>query len=866
VSGGLPIIDGKLQVFAPFFEDLVRLQEELSGEELGQFPPGGEGDFAGTIFGLGAVIGHVLGVYQDFYGGEAFIGTALTEQSLVRHGRRIAYTTDPGVAATGVIAIQVKPGLSGLLPEGLPLLSVPLGEQGSENYETLEARALNSDWNALELTDRTVPIPSTAVGTTELEIQGIGFELVPGDIVLLVRVEEEPTTVPFLRTLVEVREDVTLGITTLVLDEAIALSLPAAGATLADYRVLARPALDLRLFAWDADPQIFPPAEIQNRNDFAHNSSTVIESTITIPGATAALTTTIRTFQPTFGYEVFHEGTSTTYSPDDVYLNEELDDELVGTWAVRLQEGSTPRLVPFSITSQGIVSVSFKREQKQTTQVGTGTPGEQFSTQWVSASTTRVRLDSGDSAVPSNRSAHDVRSHWLAGFELSLELRQEKPNPELVSDQQALSVVGEHPALEPGMLAVFATRNELVAELVELTKIVIVADDPAVPAHTEINWKPRGAGRERNEFQKSNVVLLANVVRVSHGKSKEEVLGDSDGVTPFLRFSLKKSPVTHLPEALGAVPELEIRIAEVLWTSVVDFSGSGPEDRHYVIQRDETGVTSVLFGDGRKGAVPSAGRRHIRAVYRVGLGRIGNVGPGRLSRVEKAHPLVEFVRNPLSVAGGTEPAAVSQIRLEATRFIRTFDRAVSASDYADLALLFPGIARAQATARPNGGVELVVTDADGNPLEDATAFRAFMDARRDPAVALELVAPDDIEFFLSVNVEHDPAFFSFQVEDAVRKALSAVSEESPGLFTFRGRALGEPAFLSQAYRAVNSVPGVVFSEIIHFSLDPEAEVSAGETGFKRISILSDAIRVEPHEWLSLPPGNLRVVAAIREED
>ncbi len=137
-----------------------------------------------------------------------------------------------------------------------------------------------------------------------------------------------------------------------------------------------------------------------------------------------------------------------------------------------------------------------------------------------------------------------------------------------------------------------------------------------------------------------------------------------------------------------------MRVDDILWERVQDFADSGPDDRHYRSVTDEALVTSVVFGDGRNGAVPPSGKKNIAAVYRVGLGRAGDVEPRRLSRLKRAHPLLDRVVNVTPVSGGAEPADAEAIRSQSTRWIRTFDRAVSVSDLADLALTMPGIARA----------------------------------------------------------------------------------------------------------------------------------------------------------------------------
>jgi hypothetical protein len=871
VSGGLPIRNGALQVFAPSFQDLVDVETALSAQELGLLPPGGEGDFATTLFELSAMVAHVLGVYQDFYGGEAFLGTAQTQQSLVRHGRRVAYATDPGVAATGVISVQVKKGLSGDIDAGLPLLTVPKGTQTTQSYETLESRHVDVRWNVIQPTGVTVAKSVIAAGTNALEIQGVGHGLAAGDTVLLVAAgtPDASAVQPALLTLAAVSEDAVAGTTTLSLTNGIPAALQS---PLSGFHLLAKPALNLRVFGWNADPRLFPPDQLQQAGEFISQGATVPPPQPGPPG-----TTVTADANPVFGYEVHGKSSASQPSvdhpqPEDIYLADALVPKLQGQWVVRLDGDGT--LTPYFVTLQEDVSVSFVREQehvvvvtppssKSSTKSATSGTGKaavsgpvttatldpvtsiQLVPQWISASTTRLNVIDGHGVDLKRADAgNDPRSRWLGGWTLDLALQLDDPSTEQVAGQ--LTLDGDFTGLQPGMLIVITKIDRTVAQLVELTLVEVVTT--ATPTVTNIQWKPRGPVPAGTVFVQSDIVVLGNVIRVSHGKSLSEILGDSDGVTPFLRFSLKKSPVTQLPDATGAVPALEVRISDVLWTSVADFAHSGPDDRHYVVQRDEAQVTTVVFGDGRQGAIPPSGQRHIKANYRVGLGVIGNVEAGRLSRIEKAHPLVENLINPLPIAGGTEPANISQVRQQATRFIRTFDRAVSASDYADLALLFPGVARSRATSSPIAGITLVAADADGNPLVDAQPFRNFLDARRDLSVPLTFLQPEPVPIFVEIEVEFDPAFFPWQVEQAVRETLISTDPAAPGLFTFPGRDLGEPAHLSRLYEVINAAAGVVFSQVLHFDLAPE-DVSAGTP----TRVVRDVLQVAPQQWLTLDP-------------
>jgi predicted phage baseplate assembly protein len=322
-------------------------------------------------------------------------------------------------------------------------------------------------------------------------------------------------------------------------------------------------------------------------------------------------------------------------------------------------------------------------------------------------------------------------------------------------------------------------------------------------------------------------------------------VGGSDGVSAFQRFQLRESPVTVLPGVAGGEPEIEVRVGDVRWQRVTDFAGSRPDDRHYRAVTDQDQVTSVVFGDGRNGAVPPSGRKNITAVYRVGLGRAGDVEPPRLSRLRRAHPLLERATNVTPVSGGVQPAGPEAVRTQSTRWIRTFDRAVSVTDLADLALTMPGIARAGARWDQALGAVLVVATADGAAPPALDAVRAFLDARRDVSVPLVLRPPRPRDLVLAVDVDPDPAFLLEVVRDSVRRALFGEQEQAPGLFTFAARGLGQPAYLSEVYQRLEAVPGVVGVTITRFA----SREAAGR---------ADVVPAGVDEWLRLLPNDLTV--------
>lgn len=809
------------------YADLLALQDDLAVSRLGR-PRQADGDVeeadvARTFMELSALVGHVLSVYQRHYAGEAFISTARAQSSLVRHAHRLAYDPDPGLAASGYAVLFTKELVGGTVAAGLPLASVPLGEIKAQDYETRDDLVVDAALNELVplAAEREVVI---AAGATELRLEGVGHGLEAGDPVALVG----PHWRGFL--VEEAVEDAAAGVTIVRLDRAVAQELTVAGADPAP-TLLAHPALRLRPFAGNADPALYPPASVK-------------AATGTKPGGS--------TF-PKHWYDVARAD-GAGYHASDVYLSEQVAIPLVDAHVLRSTGAS---LAVLRVTAEIAAAVTLHREAQETfaTQTVTLTPttgggftsaltpvsGTQTVSSHVSGTVTAIRVAGLDGVVLA-RSTQPVPAEWLADWAVAAPLAATEPNPAAVG--ASLELPGLLPALVPGRPLVFSNRAETVVQVVTVRRAEV--DETA--GSTELWWDavtPAPAAGWRLDDLK----IFGNVARVSHGRTVAETLGGSDGVTPFQRFALRESPLTVLPGVAGGEPELEVRVDDVLWERVQDFGESGPDDRHYRSVTDAVFVTSVVFGDGRNGAVPPSGKDNVTAVYRVGLGRAGDVEPRRLSRLKRAHPLLDRVVNVTAVSGGAEPADAEAIRSQSTRWIRTFDRAVSISDLADLALTMPGIARAASRWDQARGAVLVVATATGEAPPALDPVRVFLDARRDVTVPLELSGPEPRAVRITVDVEPDPAYLVEAVKDAVRAALYGEDEDAPGMFTFPARELGQPAFLSEVYARLEAVPGVVGVRVDRFDAD------ASDT-------VAQVITADVDEWLRLAPNDLLLTTSV----
>ena len=330
-----------------------------------------------------------------------------------------------------------------------------------------------------------------------------------------------------------------------------------------------------------------------------------------------------------------------------------------------------------------------------------------------------------------------------------------------------------------------------------------------------------------NQYVRTLTTLLANVAAVTQGETvKDEVLGSSDA-SAFQAYPLKKKPLTYLPstdpEGLSAVAStLIVTVNGVRWAEHPTLVESAPDAQEFTTTLDDSGQTTVMFGDSVHGARPTSGVNNIHARYRKGLGTSGNISAGGVQQLIDNLAGVEQVTNPQPTAGGADPESLDRIQTNAPASVRTFDRAVSTDDYAAVALTFPGIAKASASwvtldanrnALAQPYVQLTVATPDQTPILGTplvSQLRSFLDKRRDPNVSLRILDFTPVFVDISLTVDLLDQFPRRATFASVQAALNPGSnaDGSEGYFASGSLNFGENLHLSAIYRAVQNVPGV----------------------------------------------------------
>jgi hypothetical protein len=384
----------------------------------------------------------------------------------------------------------------------------------------------------------------------------------------------------------------------------------------------------------------------------------------------------------------------------------------------------------------------------------------------------------------------------------------------------------------------------------------------------------RGAAAEATPVQG----LWLNAVWATHRELVSgEILGPSDG-NPAQSFDLVRAvgavlqgEIVEVREWRGTgadwetaaegIDEADLRIERdatgevtavwVRWHVVDHLYDSGPDDRHYTLERSE-GI--LRFGDGTSGRIPPAGAQVV-ATYDSGGGVAGNVAAGTITELRAGVAYFQSVTNPVAAEGGAEAEPTSRVAERGPQRLRHRDRAVTAEDCEWLAReASPAVyrARCRALVGPDGFAQrgwitlVVVPDSpERQPVPTVELRRQVRDhiAARCPATLasrIRVAGPDYVA--VTVIAEVVPLYpgEAALVQARVRANLDAFLHPVTGGSDGLGWTFGEPVYLSQVARVVEeetdgvdycirlrlAVDGALYEEVV--PLHEDALVSAGD--------------------------------------
>jgi len=383
--------------------------------------------------------------------------------------------------------------------------------------------------------------------------------------------------------------------------------------------------------------------------------------------------------------------------------------------------------------------------------------------------------------------------------------------------------------------AVRLTRVTPAQDLLDGTPIVDIAwaEEDALPFPLCLSAVVEG--------QSITDVSLAhgNAVLVDHGHTVVEALGQVPSIGRF-RPSLGQAPITHrvpyddqlarTQPAMAmmqqtpqeALPDVALQDVGETWIARHELLHSGRFAPDFVVEVEDDGRAFLRFGDGVFGKPPTPGSR-LTARYRVGNGRMGNVGAEAINRIVLPGDGITRIWNPLPAVGGTDPEQLQQVRLYAPQAFRRQERAVTEADYAEVAQRHPEVQRAVASRRWTGSwyTIFVAIDRKGGQPVDAdfeAEMVAHLERYRMAGVDVEIDGPIFVPLDIVLRVCVQPGQFRGQIKQRLLQVFSNqdLGDGTRGFFHPDRFTFGQPVYLSQIYQTAMAVDGVAWVEATKF--------------------------------------------------
>jgi predicted phage baseplate assembly protein len=207
----------------------------------------------------------------------------------------------------------------------------------------------------------------------------------------------------------------------------------------------------------------------------------------------------------------------------------------------------------------------------------------------------------------------------------------------------------------------------------------------------------------------ANVVIAQHLWARTKNPDATQWLPLPGNVISLPQVTLTPAANPLLPEAPPIESSVALQITNqsgtVSWKRVNDFSLSGPTDTVFVVDRTKS---EILFGDGLTGRLPYAAsdtRPTIQVGYQAGGGTAGEIGEGlSWEAVSPISPATGGVALPLIAVnlsagdGGAESETLPDAQLRTAALLQGRNRAITKSDYENLAISTPGVALRRAFA------------------------------------------------------------------------------------------------------------------------------------------------------------------------
>lgn len=783
IAAGLTTLPRQMRTFPEIRQDLLAMLP--TKRALAVWHPSGD-DLGLMWLEMWAVVGDVLGFYDERIADDSYLRTAVRRRELSRVVTLLGYTPRGGVGGRAEIAVLAKGRESVTIPVGMGFRSRAFSGEDPQVFQTDAEQVvhpLQNKWIVEPYVRRPTRDPDSTITVGGSKDKGKGKET-------------SSAVIPIVYSLLFETAGFGLSKDDLVLFEGRDPAQPEP-VTPPATRVLATEPFegkDGRIYSKVTfDPPISIPEDYDlhqlrvrravqwfsaSRRERLDSSGSTHPSVRTVGGIS----------------EVVREGAATGMKVGDIVV------------VVRGLDGPEPGFRRTTIQKVSPSAVWMSELPKPT-----GIPDDVDWKQSAPAS----QLD----LTPSVWSSVDELTfhHDFVDAGLATNVGRMEVGVEELTDPEGVPIVGIPAPPPAAVLGLEGLPNTNVVGVLHKTFLVVDAAGVGVRLEGEITFHRDGrasfAVLDPSPVPSTGLrlpmTIYGNVVKVSRGERVgAEVLGSGDARIASQSFELKKKPLTYLSSTTatnGIASTLTIRVDGVVWDEVPSFHDCGPDDRVYIVRHDEEQRSVVRFGDGERGARLPSGVKNVVATYRFGAG-FAAPPAGVINQLAGATRGVDGVVSPIAASPGQDPEGADELRSAAPKRAVLLGRAVSVADVEALVSGATGIVRASARwawldDQMQAGVQIrYIGDAPDTEID------ALVRAHADPTVPVSVTAATPIAAILDLGIEVHPRH---DVNVVVTAVADHLLEPEVGVLDPRRAEIGGVWWPSRLYEAVMEVPGVV---------------------------------------------------------
>lgn len=275
------------------------------------------------------------------------------------------------------------------------------------------------------------------------------------------------------------------------------------------------------------------------------------------------------------------------------------------------------------------------------------------------------------------------------------------------------------------------------------------------------------------------------------------------------------------------------------WNYVSSLLDHGPAETVFTTKRMLTGETNVVFGDGVNGAIPPANTT-ISAIYKVSKGVKGNIPSATVVETTfipgNTDVEAKMYLSPTNIAasyGGGDADTLDQLRSKVIAAITSKRRAITLTDYENLATLVPQVGKVKASSTTYSSVILNMQTLNDNSITPgvvtgtttptttwntvAAQVSAELSDKIPAGTTISIVPPTYAPLHISLAITVLPTYNNSDIRLAVYRALLG----STGLFNYDNNTFSKNLTQSSVIGKLIAIPGVTdvaFSAVNGFNI------------------------------------------------